>query len=119
MCGIAGIFAKNNSKVGQGQLSSMLPGLAHRGPYGSGYFIEGNVGLLHARLSIIDTSELANQPLYNEDKSVILVCNGEIYNYVTLRRDLEAKGHRFHCNSDSEVLLHMYEEYRDQPEKML
>ncbi|MCE2935572.1 MAG: asparagine synthase (glutamine-hydrolyzing) [Cyclobacteriaceae bacterium] len=97
----------------------MLSGIEHRGPDGVGQYLGEHVGLLHARLSIIDTSELANQPLYNEDKTLVLVCNGEIYNHLTLRQELEEKGHHFYCHSDSEVLLHLYEEHRHEPVIML
>lgn len=118
MCGIAGKVGYTNS-ITKDELFLMLPGIRHRGPDGVGYFLDNNMGLLHARLSIIDTSNQANQPLYNENKTLVVICNGEIYNHLSLRQDLEKKGHRFHCQSDSEVLLHLYEEHRDQPERML
>ena len=100
-------------------LQILANGLKHRGPDGVGYFLCENVGLIHRRLSIIDVSEKANQPLYNEDKSLVLICNGEIYNHLTLRNELERKGHTFYCNSDSEVLLHLYEEHSERPDLML
>lgn len=118
MCGIAGIIL-NDRLVEKQDLQRMLPGINHRGPDGKGSFIHENVGLLHKRLSIIDTSEAANQPLFNESKSLALICNGEIYNYTELRKELIKLGHSFSCNSDSEVLLHLYEEHKGQPSKML
>lgn len=118
MCGIAGIIL-NDQFVEKQNLLKMLPGIKHRGPDGQGLFINGGVGLLHKRLSIIDTSEEANQPLYNEDKTLVLICNGEIYNHSQLRMELMKLGHHFSCNSDSEVLLHLYEEHRGQPSQML
>lgn len=118
MCGIAGVFRKEGEVV-RSALLKMLSGIVHRGPDGQGLFINGRVGLLHNRLSIIDTSEAANQPLYNEDKSLVLICNGEIYNHNQLRKELIKLRHSFSCNSDSEVLLHLYEEHRKQPSQML
>jgi asparagine synthase (glutamine-hydrolysing) len=90
------------------QLHALSTALAHRGPDGSGTFTSGNAGLAHARLSIIDLAG-GFQPLYNEDRSLALVCNGEIYNYVELRRELEQLGHNFATGSDSETILHAYE----------
>lgn len=118
MCGIAGIVRKEG-KVAREELLKMLPGIAHRGPDGVGKYMNKNVGFLHTRLSIIDISEKGNQPLFNENKSLSLICNGEIYNYKALRGDLEKKGHQFSSNSDSEVILHLYEEYRTNPAEML
>ena len=88
----------------------MIGRLHHRGPDGYGYLIDGSVGLAHARLSIIDL-EGGQQPIHNEDKSVWVVFNGEIFNYIELRRDLEAAGHRFYTQSDTEVIVHLYEDY--------
>ena len=82
----------------------------HRGPDAYGLFINGPAGLAHARLSIIDLSG-GDQPIYNEDKSVWVVFNGEIFNYPRLRKDLIVRGHRFYTKSDTEVLVHLYEEY--------
>ncbi len=84
--------------------------IQHRGPDSAGYFREGAVGLGHRRLSIIDV-EGGQQPLYNEDESLVLIANGEIYNYRELREALLQKGHRFRTKSDSEVLLHLYEDH--------
>jgi asparagine synthase (glutamine-hydrolysing) len=86
--------------------------IAHRGPDGEGFLVEPGVGLVHRRLSIIDLAG-GSQPLGNEDGSVQVVFNGEIYNYQELRRDLESRGHRFRTQSDTEVLVHLYEEEGD------
>jgi asparagine synthase (glutamine-hydrolysing) len=112
MCGIAGLV-KFSDSLDESELMNILPGIAHRGPDGTGIYVNNNIGLLQTRLSILDLSPRANQPLFNEDKTIVLVCNGEIYNYKQLRRELEGMGHSFFCNSDSEVLIHLYEEYRD------
>ena len=110
MCGIAGIINLNNEPVMQGQLQLMHQALAHRGPDDCGVYMDKNIGLSHSRLSIIDLSKSAHQPMPNEDKSIWVVCNGEIYNYKDLKAPLLHKGHRFLSNSDSEILIHLYEE---------
>ncbi len=119
MCGIAGVFGNFAPVKRRSYLEKLSSGLAHRGPDGSRIFEQENIGLVHARLSIIDLSEHGNQPLFNEDKSLALVCNGEIYNYKELRASLEQKGHKFSSHSDSEVILHLYEEHRNDPGKLL
>jgi asparagine synthase (glutamine-hydrolysing) len=81
----------------------------HRGPDQEGFYIDDGISLGHARLSIIDLSEKGRQPIWNEDKSICVLCNGEIYNFKELRSELEKEGHRFYSNSDSEVILHLYE----------
>ena len=106
MCGIAGIVSA--TPVEAVLLDAMARRLAHRGPDGQGRHVAGNVALLHTRLAIIDL-EGGAQPLYNEDRSLALVANGEIYNYRELRAELEALGHRFATHSDCETLLHAYE----------
>ncbi len=88
----------------------MIGRIRHRGPDGTGYLLDGPAGLAHARLSIIDL-EGGGQPIPNETRTVWTVFNGEIFNYIELRRDLEARGHRFHTQSDTEVLVHLYEEH--------
>src|SRR3989344_9310135 len=85
--------------------------LSHRGPDDYDYFIDKNVSIGHRRLSIIDLSKKGKQPLFNEDGTILVICNGEIYNYIELRGELEKSGHKFYSNSDSEVLVHLYEEY--------
>ena len=90
----------------------MIRAVEHRGPDGLSTLVEGRVGLAHARLSIIDL-EGGWQPIHNEDQTVWVVFNGEIFNYVELRRDLEAQGHRFYTHSDTEVIVHLYEQHGD------
>jgi asparagine synthase (glutamine-hydrolysing) len=88
----------------------MIHALKHRGPDGFGYFDDAHVALAHARLSIIDLAT-GDQPIHNEDRSVWVVCNGEIFNYIELRRELEAAGHQFYTSSDTEVIVHLYDEH--------
>ena len=109
MCGIAGFWKSPGSRYGKECLQTMGNRLQHRGPDGAGYLLEGPVGLVHRRLSIIDVAGGA-QPLANEDGTVSIVFNGEIYNYRELRQGLVSRGHRFTTNSDTEVLVHLYEE---------
>ena len=112
MCGIAGIFYFDaQRKTSETLLEKMTHSLAHRGPDDYGTFIDGSVGLGFRRLSIIDLSPAGHQPMFNEDKTVCIVCNGEIYNFQELRPLLEAKGHRFKSRTDTEVIIHAYEEY--------
>ena len=110
MCGICGVIQLDGKPVTQPLLRSMNDRLRHRGPDGAGYFIDGNVGLAMRRLSIIDIAG-SDQPLTNEDESVALIFNGEIYNYRELRHDLSARGHRFRTEGDGETIAHLYEEY--------
>ena len=106
MCGING-FNFNNSLL----IKRMNEKLRHRGPNQEGFFVDNNISLGQTRLSIIDLSEKAKQPIFNENKSMAVVANGEIYNYQQIKKDLEAKGHRFYSQSDTEVIVHAYEEY--------
>jgi asparagine synthase (glutamine-hydrolysing) len=111
MCGIAGILnLKETQQIELETLAQMLATMRHRGPDGVGMYRDGWVGLGNARLSIIDLSS-GDQPIGNEDGTLWIVLNGEIFNYVELRPDLEKRGHRFTTNSDTEVILHLYEEY--------
>lgn len=110
MCGIAGVlYADPARPVDSGVLRAMGESMAHRGPDGEGHWVGPGVGLVHRRLAIIDLAG-GRQPLGNEDGSVQVTFNGEIYNYQGLRADLLAKGHQFRTNSDTEVLVHLYEE---------
>src|SRR5437773_3085024 len=110
MCGIAGILYRDPTRpVDQSILEELGASIAHRGPDGEGFWSEPGVGLVHRRLSIIDLSG-GDQPIGNEDGSVQVVFNGEIYNFQDLRAGLEARGHRFRTRSDTEVLVHLYEE---------
>ena len=110
MCGIAGIlYADSARPVNPAVLRAMGQSIAHRGPDAEGFWIEPGIGLVHRRLSIIDL-EGGDQPIGNEDGSIQVVFNGEIYNYQELRTDLLARGHQFRTHSDTEVLVHLYEE---------
>ncbi|GAA0761663.1 asparagine synthase (glutamine-hydrolyzing) [Erythromicrobium ramosum] len=112
MCGIAGFyFPQLSSEVNAARLEVMLAAISHRGPDGEGVHVEPNgVGIGMRRLSILDL-EGGWQPIWNEDRSVAVVFNGEIYNYIELRAELIAKGHNFATNSDTEVLVHLYEDF--------
>ncbi len=110
MCGIAGIFYRDRErKPAEEDLLGMAAAMRHRGPDGYGLYRGPGAGLILARLSIIDI-EGGWQPLPNEDETVWVVCNGEIFNYIELRADLEVRGHRFRTSSDVEVIVHLYEE---------
>jgi asparagine synthase (glutamine-hydrolysing) len=109
MCGICGILQRDGARpVDQAGVLNMMGALRHRGPDGHGFYFDGPVGLGHTRLAIIDL-EAGRQPMSNEDKSLWIVFNGEIYNYLELRRDL-SRHHVFQTHSDTEVILHLYEE---------
>src|SRR5437660_6618440 len=111
MCGIAGIISKcslNDHQVAS--LRAVNERLSHRGPDGEGEYCGEHVMLAMRRLSIIDLGG-GWQPLYNEDRSLALIANGEIYNFIELRKGLEALGHRFTTGSDCETILHLYEEH--------
>lgn len=110
MCGIAGILNFKGPEDKRELLTRMVNLMHHRGPDASGLYMNGPVGLGHARLSIIDLSSSGIQPIHNEDRTVWIVFNGEIFNYPDLRADLEGKGHRFYTQTDTEVLVHLYEE---------
>jgi asparagine synthase (glutamine-hydrolysing) len=110
MCGICGIFDRSGDPVDRSVLGRMISVLEHRGPDGKGEFIDREVGLGHLRLSIIDVDG-GSQPIDNEDGSLQVVFNGEIYNFVELRAELEAFGHRFKTRSDTEVIVHAYEQW--------
>ena len=109
MCGIAGVFRSGASSE-QSELRTMNDQLCHRGPDDSGYYRDGPVGFAHRRLSIIDLST-GQQPITNEDGSVVVIFNGEIYNYQSLREKLSTANHVFSTETDTEVLVHAYEEY--------
>jgi asparagine synthase (glutamine-hydrolysing) len=113
MCGIVGIASSVARPLDEGILRAMNESLRHRGPDDDGFFVRGGVGLGMRRLSIIDVTG-GQQPIHNEDKSVWAVFNGEIYNYPELRRDLRRRGHQFYTRSDTETLVHLYEEYGDE-----
>ena len=119
MCGITGfVSAKHDLDEAKRTLKAMADLIAHRGPDGEGYYLDEQAALGHRRLSIIDL-EGGSQPMFNEDKSLVTVFNGEIYNFPRLREELEAAGHVFATHSDTEVLLHGYEEWGEELPKKL
>src|SRR3984885_3652758 len=110
VCGIAGLVSRD-PQPDPAPVRRMNDALAHRGPDAEGLWARGRAVLGHRRLSIIDLSPEADQPLINEDGTIGVVVNGEIYNFAELRADLEKRGHVFRSKSDSEVVVHLYEEY--------
>jgi asparagine synthase (glutamine-hydrolysing) len=110
MCGICGKLNFDGRPVGETLIRRMEDVLFHRGPNGRGSYVQGPIGLGHRRLSIIDLSS-GDQPMSNEDGSIWIVFNGEIYNFPELTRELQARGHRFKSRSDTEAIVHLYEEY--------
>lgn len=116
MCGFVGFtnYIKDDGTV----INAMMDKIVHRGPDSAGFYTDADIALGFRRLSIIDLSE-GNQPMFNEDGSLVLVFNGEIYNFKDLRQELEAQGHTFANNSDSEVLLHGYEQWGEDLVKRL
>lgn len=107
MCGICGYIGFKDDSL----IQRMTKVLHHRGPDNVGYYADETITMGHTRLSIVDLSESGNQPMFNEDASLVVVVNGEIYNHLEIRQPLEKKGHIFRSRSDSEVVLHAYEEY--------
>lgn len=108
MCGFVGFIDHSQKK--EVTIKKMADKIKHRGPDSSGYYVDDTIAMGFRRLSIIDLSK-SDQPLYNEDKNLVITFNGEIYNYQTLREELIKKGHIFHTDGDTEVLIHAYEEY--------
>ncbi|MED5416047.1 MAG: asparagine synthetase B, partial [Candidatus Latescibacterota bacterium] len=111
MCGLCGIVQPSGRPVDRNRLEQMRDSMRHRGPDDEGLRIDGQVGLGHRRLSIIDLTEAGRQPLANEDGRLHLVFNGELYNYVELGAELRQAGHRFASQTDSEIVLHAIEEW--------
>jgi asparagine synthase (glutamine-hydrolysing) len=120
MCGIAGFLGADPRSTADADIVRLLAAaMIHRGPDGAGLYVHGPVALAHRRLSIVDLSSSGLQPMTNEDGTVVIVVNGEIYNHLELRGELERKGHRFRSHSDSEVVAHLYEEIGDRvPERL-
>jgi asparagine synthase (glutamine-hydrolysing) len=119
MCGICGIFHSDRPQsVSPDTLVAMNRQITHRGPDDDGFFVEENVGLAMRRLSIIDI-QTGHQPISNEDQTIWIVFNGEIYNHQELRKDLEPRGHRYRTKSDTETIVHLYEQYGDDCVKYL
>lgn len=111
MCGIYGIFYFNQERKPHAEVLSRMGGVVvHRGPDDEGHYLGKDIAFGMRRLSIIDVQG-GHQPIANEDETIWVVCNGEIYNFVELRIELEARGHIFRCHSDTEVIVHLYEEY--------
>src|SRR5918992_1283241 len=111
MCGINGIAFSSRSgrTVSRSQLEAMRDVVRHRGPDDEGLFVDENVGLGHRRLSIVDVAA-GHQPMTNEDGTLHIIYNGEIYNHADFRQDLEARGHVYRTHCDTETILHLYEE---------
>ena len=114
MCGIAGIWNFGGETVSGEIIERMIKTMIHRGPDDEGLFVDGNLGLGHRRLSIIDLSQRGHQPMANEDNTIWIVFNGEIYNYKHLNKILASKGHKIKSNCDTETIIHLYEEYGTQ-----
>ncbi|MEW5693647.1 MAG: asparagine synthase (glutamine-hydrolyzing) [Candidatus Hydrogenedentota bacterium] len=112
MCGICGVFAYKDKQIEKEKLLLMTRALSHRGPDDEGVFINNEIALGHRRLSIIDLDTGA-QPIFNEDSKIVVIFNGEIYNYIELRDELINRGHIFRTKSDTEVLVHLYEDKRE------
>src|SRR3989441_10434487 len=117
MCGIAGKISRAEH-VDRSLIDQMCKIMEHRGPDSRGVFLDQNVGLGVQRLAIIDL-ETGDQPIFNEDRSIVVVLNGEIYNYRELRSSLLGAGHRFATHSDTEVIVHLYEDKGDDCVQML
>ena len=109
MCGFAGFVGSVEDR--EQVLVNMMNTIIHRGPDSEGRYVDEDAALGFRRLSIIDLSSVGDQPLYNEDRSMVLVFNGEIYNYQELRAELAEAGHVFVSNTDSETLIHGYEQW--------
>lgn len=111
MCGVAGVLAGPRAEpAGLDELKRMIAMIGHRGPDGYGFYRDGRIGLAHARLSIVGLAG-GFQPIHNEERTLWITFNGEIFNHVELRRDLEARGHCFYTRTDTEVIVHAFEEY--------
>ena len=112
MCGFVGFYDNKKKKDKEIIVKKMADRIIHRGPDSDGYYCDNNIALGFRRLSIIDLNG-GNQPIFNEDKSMVIVFNGEIYNYQEIKNELIKKGHKFSTKSDTEVILHGYEEYKE------
>ncbi len=108
MCGIAGLISNQDKNIQEEKIKKMLAEIKHRGPDDAGFLVADNLAMGMARLSIIDLSG-GHQPIYSADKNLAIIFNGEIYNYQELRAELEKAGEKFNTNSDTEVILKLYE----------
>jgi asparagine synthase (glutamine-hydrolysing) len=114
MCGIAGLYCfRSGRPVGCDEVTAMAARIVHRGPDDEGIFTDGSLGLAHRRLTILDTSRRGRQPMATRDGAFTITYNGEVYNFLELKEDLAARGHEFRTKTDTEVLLHLYEEHGD------
>ncbi|MFH1657162.1 MAG: asparagine synthase (glutamine-hydrolyzing) [bacterium] len=113
MCGIGGIINLDQKPVNRKNIERMMELVDYRGPDDEGYFIDKNIALGHRRLSIVDLSSAGHQPMQNKTGTLCIVYNGEIYNYLELKGELEEKGHRFKSKTDTEVIIHAYEEWKE------
>ena len=113
MCGIAGIVHLNSDKVSSEKLQKFTDSMFHRGPDGAGYEIFENelVGFGHRRLSILDLSDAGKQPMFSHDKKLLITYNGEVYNFLEIKRELEKIGIRFITQSDTEIILQAYRQW--------
>ena len=112
MCGIVGKYnLQPGEPVSSELIKAMCDKIIYRGPDDSGVYVDGEIGLGHRRLSIIDLSELGHQPMASQDKMIWITYNGEIYNFQVLRDDLITKGYTFKSNTDTEVIIYLYQEY--------
>lgn len=111
MCGICGIFNLDGAPVAHGSIKAMTDALAHRGPDDEGRYMDRNIALGHRRLAVLDLTSAGHQPMSSQDGTIIIVYNGEIYNHLELKAELEALGYRFRSRTDTEVLLKGYEEW--------
>ncbi len=111
MCGIAGLIKLDGNIVTNKEIKNMIKVIKYRGPDDEGYYIENNIGMGHCRLSIIDLTDAGHQPMKSCDNSLLIVYNGEIYNFVELRKELETLGYKFKSNTDTEVILYSYKEW--------
>jgi asparagine synthase (glutamine-hydrolysing) len=111
MCGITGVWQLDNTPVDPARLGRMVEAIAHRGPDAEGCYIQDAIGLGHRRLAIIDLSPAGRQPMSNEDGTIWITYNGEIYNFQEIKQELEHKGHLFRSQTDTEMIVHAYEEW--------
>ena len=111
MSGVTGIYHLNGKEVDRNLLKRMTGAIAHRGPDDEGLFLSGHIGLGHRSLATADLSKAGRQPMVNEDGTLVIVHDGQVYNAPEIRRELEKAGYRFRSNSDTEVILHSYEKW--------
>jgi len=111
MCGIAGFLTNNTDKLTTEHLVAMGNAIAHRGPDAKGEYLDDIVGLCHRRLSILDLSEAGNQPMFSHDQDIVIVFNGEIYNFLDIKKSLEAQGETFVSTTDTEVIIKLYQKH--------